>query len=184
MASLTSGSGMCFKRITYKGWVNFGCLKWVSFQRRLTGQAEDQAVSTEGESQVVDSQVVVTDGQETVEQTVEKPKKPKVDRRPYILYLTEVLEQPQDRKILLKTILEKWPTVSKGGCQTFLTDMLNARYTFFKDRPVIKLPDGRVVFKDQAPIADKVQEASAEPSPVEVLTEAPTDGLQPEQAGE
>jgi hypothetical protein len=37
MASLTSGSGMCFKRITYKGWVNFGCLKWVSFQRRLTG---------------------------------------------------------------------------------------------------------------------------------------------------
>ncbi|MGA3116894.1 MAG: hypothetical protein ABSF90_20940, partial [Syntrophobacteraceae bacterium] len=36
MASLTSGSGMCFKRITYKGWVNFGCLKWVSFQRRLT----------------------------------------------------------------------------------------------------------------------------------------------------
>src|SRR5208337_5655354 len=42
MASLTSGSGMCFKRITYKGWVNFGCLKWVSFQRRLT----DLSIST------------------------------------------------------------------------------------------------------------------------------------------
>ena len=107
-----------------------------------------------GEAEVFQSQ---TEGRKTVEpaeQTAEKPKKPKVDRRPYIPFLTEALEQPQDRKELLKIILEKWPTVSKGGCQTFLTDMLNARYTFFKDRPVSKLPDGRIVFADKAPVAE------------------------------
>lgn len=91
------------------------------------------------------------------------PKKPRVDKRPYIPWLTSMLEVPQDRKILLKSILEQWPQVSKGGCQTFLTDMLNPKYSFFKDRSVVKLADGKVCFADKAPVAsvEEVQEAPA-----------------------
>ncbi len=130
-----------------------------------------------------------TEGQEIAAPAEKPASKPRLDRRPYIPFLTEALQQPQDRKSLLKTIMEKWPTVSKGGCQTFLTDMLNRKYSFFKDRAVIKLADGKVVFADKAPIAEKVQETSAEPSPAEAEAPAadvvvPAQGEQPGQPAE
>ncbi len=93
---------------------------------------------------------------------VETPKKEKVDRRPYIQFVSNAFENPCDRKILLEQIMKKWPTVSKGGAQTFLTDALNPKYNYFKDRPVVKLADGKVVFKDKAPAAEEVQVALAE----------------------
>jgi len=146
-----------------------------------SGEAEVFQGQTEGQ-EVVDKAdtetVAAAEGDTTTqpaEQAAEKPaSKPRVDRRPYIGFLTEALEKPQDRKELLKIILEKWPTVSKGGCQTFLTDMLNPRYSHWKDRPIIKLADGKVVFADKAPIAEEGKQEPAEPSPVEVVPEAPT----------
>ena len=104
-------------------------------------------------------------------------KKPKVDKRPYIPFLTEALETPQDRKEMLKTILEKWPQVSKGGVQTFLTDMLNPKYSFFKDRPVTKLSDGKVCFADKAPVAvsEEVKEVPVEEVVSTPVTEAPAE---------
>ena len=161
-------------------------------------QAEGLVVISENEGEAVEAQATVTpgnDGQvvdspavasEVETQSEEKPveKKPKADRRPYIAFLTEALEQAQDRKALLKTIMERWPTISKGGAQTFLTDMLNPKYSHFKDRPIVKLPDGKVIFKDKAPVVEVVQEVAAEPSPVEVTSEAATQEIPPEQPGE
>ena len=140
------------------------------------GEGKEVEAVSEGEIVEADNQPVEKVAEPGLtesapEQTAEKPK---TDRRPYIPYLTEALEEPQDRKILLKTILEKWPTVSKGGCQTFMTDMLNPKYSHFKDRPVIKLPDGKVVFADKAPIpvvasAEEEQPTEAEVPAVEVV---------------
>jgi hypothetical protein len=123
-----------------------------------------------GKKKAKKDEVTVTTQEATIEKPAEtKAAKPKADKRPYIPWLSDQLETPQDRKLLLKTILEKFPTVSKGGAQTFLTDMLNPKYSYFKDRPAIKLPDGRVVFADKAPVVEIVVEAPV----VEEIVEAP-----------
>jgi hypothetical protein len=92
------------------------------------------------------------------------PRKVRIDRRPYIPYVTSHLELgDMDRASILKEILEQFPTVSKGGAQTFLCDMLNPRYTYYKGRVVIKLPDGKVVFQDKL----QVEPVTEEPVPTE-----------------
>jgi len=99
------------------------------------------------------AEATIKEETKAVEQPVVKIK---VDRRPYIAWVEKQLEAPRDRKELLKQILVKWPEVSKGGAQTFLTDLLNPKYTHWKDRPVVKLADGKVVFADKAPAPEVV----------------------------
>jgi len=121
-----------------------------------------QAVVTETESPVVASEA------EAVEQPA-PAKKERVSKRPYISLVEEHLELGDlDKKELLALIMERFPTISKNGASTFLTDALNPRYSHWKDRVVSKTIDGKLIF------ADKI-----EPLPEELETQVET--TQPEQ---
>ena len=135
-------------------------------------QAETQeaVVTTEAESQVVENTVIVN-ASETVEQPA-PAKKERVSKRPYISLVEEHLELGNlDKKELLALIMEQFPTVSKNGVSTFLTDALNPRYSHWKDRVVSKTVDGKLIF------ADKIEPLSEE-------LEAPVETTQPEQPAE
>ncbi|MGO9019631.1 MAG: hypothetical protein ACLQVJ_14905 [Syntrophobacteraceae bacterium] len=126
--------------------------------------------ASETESQLVESPVVATEG-EAVEQSA-PAKKERVSKRPYISLVEEHLELGDlDKKELLALITEQFPTVSKNGASTFLTDALNPRYSHWKDRVVSKTVDGKLIF------ADKI-----EPLPEDL--ETPVQTTQPEQASE
>ncbi|HAM50891.1 MAG TPA: hypothetical protein DCP92_09465 [Nitrospiraceae bacterium] len=96
-----------------------------------------------------------------------------MSKRPYISLVEEHLELGDlDKKELLALIMEQFPTVSKTGASTFLTDALNPRYSHWKeDRVVSKTIDGKLIF------ADKI-----EPLPEDF--KAPVQTTQPEQPSE
>jgi predicted extracellular nuclease len=134
-------------------------------------EGQEAAVITEGKGQVVESTMATTEGE-----AVEKPapaKKERVSKRPYISLVEEHLELGDlDKKELLALIMEQFPTVSKTGASTFLTDALNPRYSHWKeDRVVSKTIDGKLIF------ADKI-----EPLPEDF--KAPVQTTQPEQPSE
>jgi len=52
---------------------------------------------------------------------------------------------------MLEFIMEKYPGVSKSGASTFLTDLLNPKYSHWKERGVVKSETGKLVFKDKVP---------------------------------
>ncbi len=134
-------------------------------------QSESQeAVDAGAENRVVEGPVVGTEG-ETVEQPA-PAKKERVSKRPYISLVEEHLELGDlDKKELLALIIEQFPTVSKNGASTFLTDALNPRYSHWKDRVISKTVDGKLIF------AEKI-----EPLPDEL--ETPAETIQPEQPSE
>ncbi len=153
-------------------------------QEAVVTEAENQVV----EGPVVEGPVVASEGDTKPE---EKPApKPKVNKRPYLARVTEILELGMDRKALVSLVLKEFPTVKKGGIETFLTDAINPKYSFFKDRVVTKSPDGKLIFadrlvpgiivaeQDQQAEPTEVQPAGAETPPAEAV---PTEGVQPEQ---
>lgn len=132
-------------------------------------ETQEAVVTDEAENRVVEGPVAAIEG-ETVEQPA-PAKKERVSKRPYISLVEEHLELGDlDKKELLTLIVEQFPTVSKNGASTFLTDALNPRYSHWKDRVVSKTIDGKLIF------ADKI-----EPLPEEL--EAPVT-TQPEQPSE
>lgn len=160
-----------------------------SAEQVFSGQAEDQAVSTEGESQVVDGQAVASEGETSQAQSAEKPApKPRVNKRPYIQFVTEHLELGDcERKDFVKLVLAEFPQVVKGGIETFLTDTLNPKYSHFKDRPVVKTAAGKMVFKDKAPVEVVAPVAEAQSSEAETPVAdivVPAEEAQPEQPNE
>lgn len=115
--------------------------------------------------------------------TQEQPKKPKVNRRPYVELVTQMLEQEggSERQTIIDAVLKKFPTVSKGGIATFLTDAKNPKYSYFKDRAVIVHPKtGKLIF------ADRVEAFSSEDAPEQEgpAMETTTAATQPEQQAE
>jgi hypothetical protein len=154
-------------------------------------EAEVFASQMEGQEVVVEGPVVASAGDTQPE---EKPApKPRINKRPYIAMVTEHMELgDMDRKALVNLVLKEFPTVKKGGVETFLTDCLNPKYSFFKERKVIKSPDGKLIFADRLIpgiiVAEQDQQAEptgaqgteAETPPVAVRTE----GIQPEQPTE
>jgi hypothetical protein len=146
------------------------------------GQTEGQEVSTEGESQVVESPMVANEG---ATQPTEKPApKPRVNRRPYIQLVESHLELGDlDRKSLQELVLKEFPAVTKGGIGTFITDLKNVKYSHFKPRVAVEHPiTKKFIFSDK--VETQAVEAPVEAeAPVADLV-APTDGLQPEQPGE
>jgi hypothetical protein len=106
------------------------------------------------------------------------PKPPKVSKRLYISRVCELLEAgTHGAKEIVALVSVEFPETKKSGIQTFVTDLKNPKYRHWKDRAVVVNAAGKLQF------SDKVVKVEAEP-PVEVLTEAPTDGLQPQQPGE
>jgi len=126
----------------------------------FVGQTEDPAISTEGESQVVDSPVAASEG---ATQPEEKPApKPRVNRRPYIQLVESHLELGDlDRKSLLELVLKEFPAVTKGGITTFITDLKNPKYSHFKPRVAVEHPKTKKFI-----FADKVETQTVE-APVE-----------------
>jgi hypothetical protein len=132
-------------------------------------QAEDQEVVNVDN---IVEETVAAAGADTATQPAEQPapKPPKVSKRPYISLVEEHLELGDlDKKELLALIMGQFPTISKNGASTFLTDALNPRYSHWKDRVVSKTIDGKMIF------ADKIEEP---------VPDVQTVQAQPEQAGE
>lgn len=133
-------------------------------------ETQEAVVTEEAENRVVEGPVVGTEG-ETVEQPA-PAKKERLSKRPYISLVEEHLELGDlDKKELLALIMEQFPTISKNGASTFLTDALNPRYSHWKDRVVSKTIDGKLIFADRI-----------EPLPEEL--ETPAETTQPEQPSE
>jgi hypothetical protein len=154
-------------------------------------EAEVFANQTEGQEAVVEGPVVASAGDTQPE---EKPApKLRINKRPYIARVTEILELGMDRKSIVKLVLAEFPTVKKGGVETFLTDCLNPKYSFFKERKVTKSPDGKLIFADRlipgiivAEEAQKAETTEAQPTEAETPTAetVPTEEVQPEQPTE
>jgi hypothetical protein len=128
-------------------------------------QSGVQEVTSIGKGQVVEGPVVTTEGE-----AVEKPapaKKERVSKRPYIALVEEHLELgDRDKKELLALIMEQFPTVSKNGASTFLTDALNPRYSHWKDRVVSKTIDGKLIFADKVePLQEELETPAQTPQP-------------------
>jgi hypothetical protein len=105
----------------------------------------------------------------SMEQPAGRPPRP--SKRPYIDLVRTHLEcGDMDKKQLLGLIMEKFPSVSRGGAGTFLSDLLNPKYTFFRDRPVVKMADGKLIFADRVPA-----ELMHEEHPTETPTEQPAE---------
>jgi hypothetical protein len=136
-------------------------------------EAEIFAEQTEGQ-EVVETTVeetVVAASADTATQPEEKPApKPRVNRRPYISLVEEHLELGDlDKKELLALIMEQFPTISKNGVSTFLTDALNPKYSHWKDRVVSKTVDGKMIF------ADKIEEPAPDLQTAEAQPEQPAE---------
>jgi len=117
-----------------------------------------------------------------VVQPVSKPAR--VNKRPYIQDVQGLLESgTYSRAQIIAFVLEKYPTVAKGGIQTFVTDLRNPKYSYFKDRPVvIQGSSGKLIFADKVPAIEEatpVEAVSNDAQPTE-----PTQVEQPEEATE
>ena len=97
----------------------------------------------------------------------EKAEQPKerINKRPYISYVEECLENgTYTRKEIIDTVLEKFPTVVRGGIQTFVTDLKNPKYNHFKERVVATNAEGKLQFQDKVPVPEVIPEQEVEPS--------------------
>lgn len=144
-----------------------------------TGAVENQVEVAQSETEAVSATIVESTEVEVFskveDQEVEQHarKKPKQNKRPYVEYVsTQCLENGLfDRKELIKAIMEKFSGLSKGGVETFVTDLKNPKYSFFKERAVILHPKtGKLIF------ADKVEETPPETATNEIqATEEPSE---------
>jgi hypothetical protein len=50
---------------------------------------------------------------------------------------------------LLELILKEFPSVSKRGASTFLTDRMNEKYRHWKDRAITKTTGEKLIFQDR-----------------------------------
>ncbi len=110
------------------------------------------------ESPVIHNEVPVVEA--AVEPVVQTPavvieKKPKVNRRPYIAFVEISLETGEfSKKELLEKIMVAFPHCSKGGVNTFLTDLKNPKYRHWKDRAVTVLNE-KMIFEDKIPTPEE-----------------------------
>ena len=138
------------------------CSEFEVFATQTEGQ--ETVNIDEVESHIVENSAVATEG-EAVEQAT-PAKKERVSKRPYIALVEEHFELGDlDKKELLALIMERFPTISKNGASTFLTDALNPRYSHWKDRVVSKTVDGKMIF------ADKIEEPAPDAQPAEAQSE-------------
>lgn len=127
-----------------------------------------------GEEEVFPSQAEEQSDPKNAGQTTEKPAaKPKTSKRPYIDFVRECLENgTYSRPELIAAVLEKFPTVSKGGISTFATDLRNVKYSHFRDRKVV-LFQGKLIFEDR--ISTEIEGPGPEVVPEAEPTEKPAE---------
>ena len=139
-------------------------------QTTIVEGTEEQVFGDHTEGQeVVNTTVeetVAAAGTETTTQPAEQPapKPPKVSKRPYIALIEQQLELGNlDKKELLALIMKQHPDVNKNGASTFLTDALNPRYSYWKERVVSKTVDGKLIFADKIEPVPEAKPAEAQP---------------------
>jgi hypothetical protein len=95
----------------------------------------------------------------TVEVEVAKPTtQSKKNARPYLELATNALEKGlYTRKEFITAIMTAFPQCSKGGVETFVTDLKNPKYCFFKERSVVMQADGKLIFSDVVPAIDAAE---------------------------
>ena len=136
----------------------------------VNGEAAPPTIVEAGMEEVFQAQAEGTQEVGT-EPTVEKPaSKPRASKRPYIADVEILLNAGTHTKPqILALIMEKYPQVSKGGASTFLTDLMNEKYRHWKQRPVTKTPDGKLIFADRLEAPEPEAQTTDEPpdSPAE-----------------
>lgn len=71
-------------------------------------------------------------------------------RRIYLDLAIQYLEKGScTHKELVDVIMKQFPNLNHETVSTFAFDILNPKYSPIKDRPVVKLPDGRLIFEDK-----------------------------------
>ncbi len=69
-------------------------------------------------------------------------------RRVYLEVAMNCLKRLCTHNELVDAIMKQYPALNRETVSTFVSDVQNPRYSPIKDRPVVKLPDGRLIFKD------------------------------------
>jgi len=71
-------------------------------------------------------------------------------RRVYLDLAIQYLEKGScTHKELVEAIMKQYPNLNRETVSTFASDVQNPRYSPIKDRKVVKLPDGRLIFEDK-----------------------------------
>jgi hypothetical protein len=71
-------------------------------------------------------------------------------RRVYLEFAIQLLERGScTHKELVDAIMKQFPNLNRETVSTFVSDVQNEKYSPIKDRPVVKLPDGRLIFEDK-----------------------------------
>jgi hypothetical protein len=157
-------------------------------KEREMGKKKAQTEVTENQHEVALPTVVESSETEVFaqpEQLTEKPApKPKVSKRPYIALVESHLELgDMDRKSLLELVLKEFPSVTKGGIGTFITDLKNVKYSHFKPRVAVEHPTTKkFIFADK--VETQVVEAPVEAEAPVADVVVPAEEEQPEQPSE
>jgi hypothetical protein len=89
----------------------------------------------------------VVPSQTTTPKTVTSPTPQKrKTRRIYLELAIQYLEKGCTHKELVDVIMKQFPNLNRETVSTFAFDILNPKYSPIKDRPVVKLPDGKLIF--------------------------------------
>jgi hypothetical protein len=71
-------------------------------------------------------------------------------RRIYLELAIQYLEKGScTHKELVDVIMKQFPNLNRETASTFGFDILNPKYSPIKDRNVVKLPDGKLMFEDR-----------------------------------
>ncbi len=82
-------------------------------------------------------------------------KKAKKNARLYLDMAINALEKGlYTRNEFISAIMATYPECKKGGVETFVSDLKNVKYCYFRERPVVMQADGKLIFADVVPIQD------------------------------
>jgi hypothetical protein len=71
-------------------------------------------------------------------------------RRVYLSLAIQYLEKGNcTHKGMVDAIMKQFPNLNRETVATFAFDILNPKYSPIKDRNVVKLPDGKLIFEDK-----------------------------------
>ncbi len=149
-------------------------------KKKARSQEVKEAVASEATTAEPEIEVTATSTEATSAETSavqEKPAKQKRNTRPYLDFATDALSQGlYTRKDFVAAILAAFPEMKKGAIDTFVTDLKNPKYCYFKPRLVVVNADGKLIFEDAVEAAESGQ---AETEPIEVA-----DGTQTAEVNE
>jgi hypothetical protein len=92
----------------------------------------------------------VVSSQPATPKPVAQPKRKRRTRRVYLEFAIQLLERGScTHKELVDAIMKQFPNLNRETVSTFVSDVQNEKYSPIKDRPVVKLPDGRLIFEDK-----------------------------------